>query len=738
MNTVAHGAARGAAAALAAGLLAGPASLPAAANDWPSWRGRAQTGASDETRLVSSWSPEGENLVWYDRWVGRSTPAVFDGRVCANGRIGDGVDEREAVACWNAETGEKLWQHDFNVLNTTVPFNRVGWGSVTGDPETGYLYAMNVDGHLNAFDRGGAVAWSWRLAEELGRASGYGGRTSTPIVDEDQLLLGIIGAGWGDLGGPPRHRYFGFDKLTGEVRWSATPGGTVADMNTQSVGVVGVVGGRRLWIDGNADGRIYALNARTGRKVWEFHLSKRGINVSPVLAGDTVYAAHSEENVDSGVMGRVVAIDATGSGDVTATHQRWAVDELAVGFSSPLLHGGRLYVIDNSANLYALDAETGAVQWDRSVGTVGKASPVWADGKLFVTETNGNVRILEPGPDGAVELDHDELQVEDGRYAEIYGSFAVGYGRLYVTAESGIYAIGDPGAPFDATAGAGPDDGAEAMPTGTAASLQVVPAEVIAAAGDTVAFRVRAYDENGRFLGARDAVWSVDGLAGASISGDGVLATDARAANQAGTVTAVAGALSASAQVRAFAPLPWSENFENGRPPYWIGGGGSLAVVDLDGGQVFRKGASRTGIHRHAVYLGPADMTGYTVQADFMASPWRRRRPDVGLVNSGYTMDLQGNRQKIQIQSWAAELRIREEVDFPWEPDTWYRAKLRVDADGGRALVRGKIWPRGEAEPPGWTITAEDPFPNRNGSPGIIGYSPIDIYFDNVSVVENQ
>ena len=466
MNTAAHGTARGVATALVAGLLAGLLAGPAAANDWPSWRGRAQTGVSDVTGLVSSWSPEGENLIWYDRWVGRSTPAVFDGRVCANGRTGDGVDKQEVVACWNAETGEKLWQHNYNVLNTTVPFNRVGWGSVTGDPETGYLYAMNIDGHLNAFDRDGAVVWSWRLAEELGRASGYGGRTSTPLVDEDQLLLSIIGAGWGNLGGPPRHRYFGFDKMTGEVRWHSTPGGNVADMNTQSVGVVGVVDGQRLWIDGNADGHIYALNARTGRTVWQYQLSKRGINVSPVLDGDTVYAAHSEENLDSGIMGRVVAIDATGEGDVTATHERWRADELAVGFSSPLLHDGRLYVIDNSANLFALDAESGAVAWEQSVGTVGKASPVWADGKLFVTETNGNVTILEPGPDGATELDHDELAVEDGRYAEIYGSFAVGYGRLYVTAESGIYAIGDPDAPFAAAAGTAPEGPAEAAPHG--------------------------------------------------------------------------------------------------------------------------------------------------------------------------------------------------------------------------------------------------------------------------------
>ena len=63
------------------GVLTAPASL---ANDWPSWRGRGQNGVSDITGLPSSWSKDGENLVWSDSWVGRSTPAVFDGRVCAN------------------------------------------------------------------------------------------------------------------------------------------------------------------------------------------------------------------------------------------------------------------------------------------------------------------------------------------------------------------------------------------------------------------------------------------------------------------------------------------------------------------------------------------------------------------------------------------------------------------------------------------------------------------------------
>ena len=709
----------------------------AAGQQWASWRGPAQNGVSDLTGLVSAWSKTGDNLIWSDAWVGRSTPAVFDGRACANGRTGDGVSKQEIVACWDAGDGTKLWEHKFSIANTTVPFNRVGWGNVTGDPETGYLYAMNIDGHLNVFDRDGGIVWSWRLAEELGRASGYGGRTSTPVIDEDRLILSVIGGMWGEYAGPPRHRYVAFDKRSGEVLWISTPGGNVADMNTQSVPIVTVIDGRRLLIDGNADGRIYALLARTGEKVWEFHLSQRGINVSPVIEGSTVYAAHSEENVDSGIMGRVVAIDATGSGDVTGSHELWRAEEVAVGFSSPAYHDGRLYIIDNSANLSALDAASGEELWTTSVGTVGKASPVWADGKLYVTEVNGNVTILQADAGGATVLDREELEVEDGRYAEIYGSFAPAYGRLYFTAESGIYCIGDPTAPFEARDAPAPGHAPETA-AGDAASLQVVPAEIILSAGESASFRVLAFDANGVALGERDAQWSVESLPGSSISAGGALSTPAGAANHGGKVTASAGGLSAVAQVRVFAPLPWSESFENGRPRFWIGGGGNLRGVDEGGQQMLRKGPSRTGIHRHYLYLGPADMSGYTLQADAMATQRGRRRADLGIINSGYTLDMQGNAQRIQLQSWAAELRVDERVPYEWQPDVWYTLKLRVDIQGDQALVRGKVWPRDDPEPADWTITVEDPVPVRQGSPGLIGYSPVDIFYDNVTVMENQ
>ena len=79
-----------------------------------------------------------------------------------------------------------------------------------------------------------------------------------------------------------------------------------------------------------------------------------------------------------------------------------------------------------------------------------------------------------------------------------------------------------------------------------------------------------------------------------------------------------------------------------------------------------------------------------------------------------------------------------QRADFVWQPDTWYRMKLRVDVNDGRGLIRGKVWPKGEPEPTDWSITAEDPLPITEGSPGLYGYSPTPVYFDNVKVTSNQ
>jgi outer membrane protein assembly factor BamB len=711
---------------------------PALAGDWPGWRGPWRSGRSDEKGLVERFTKAGENLAWKADLTARATPIVFDGRACISGRGGTGPTRHELVACFDAGTGTKLWERRFAVYNTTVPFTRVGWASLAGDPETGNVYAQNVDGLLVALDRAGRTVWEHRLGEEYGRGSGYGGRTLIPLVDEDRVVVGVVGAGWGDIG-PPRQRYMAFDKKTGAVRWISTPAqGPFDDANNQASPTVAVIGGRRLVIGGGADGWIYAIDSRTGAPVWRFQSSVRGLNSPPAVEGHVVYAAHSEESPDGGPMGRVVAIDGRGTGDITKTGEIWRADGLAVGFAAPTVAEGRVYVVDNAGNLHALDAATGRALWRHELGTIGRAAPVSADGKLYLTEQNGKVLVVKPSATGATTLHEETITMPEGRPAEVWGSVAVAYGRLYFTTEEGLYSLGRKGAPFKATATVVMATAEEKPAAGAAAAqLLVVPGEVIARAGDTVAFEAWAFDDQGRFLRKETAAWTLDGLAG-EIGPDGTLKLPA-GATTAGKVKATVGSLSATTQVRAFAPLPWSFDFEGAAAPrHWIGAGPRFKVMEVGGGKRLNKPVLETGLQRATVYVGPPSLSGYTVEADLMYTRQGRRAGDLGLVNQGYTLDLMGKKQELQLRTWAAELEKSTTMPFPSEPDTWYRMKLRVDAAGEAGTVRGKVWKKDTPEPAEWTITLQDPALVKAGSPGIYGDSVTDLYYDNLSVKASE
>ncbi len=712
----------------------------ALASDWASWRGPNQTGSSSETGLISSWSVDGENLIWKADFIGRSTPIVLNNRVYVIGRVGLDITEQERVACFDAETGDLLWEHRFNVFHSTIPFNRLGWTSLAGDRETGYIYAHTISGVFACFDRDGDVVWSHSLTEEYGRFTGYGGRTVTPVVDRNLVILSFLNTSWGSHAAM-RHRYFAFDKKTGDVVWTAKPGGPPKD-TTYPVSVVAEINGRRLLIDGNSDGHVYAMDVQTGEKVWGFQVSQGPLNASVVVDGTRVYASHNRENTDTTVMGRVVCIDGTGTGDITKSHELWRVDGIEAGYSSPAIADGRLYVVDSSANLHCLDGETGKVHWTHSLGTVGKGSPVVADGKIYVTEVNGHFHILQPGESECKTLSTIQIEREPGHYAEIFGSPAIANGRVYFTTEEGLYCLGsqESSASDSIQPRGGSVSSSVGMSTDEPASIQIVPTEVLAEPGDSVQFSVRAFDDKGALIGEKAAEWSLDGLSG-TIDEHGKLTLEQSQVGQAGMVSAKIGDLSNSARVRVIPPLPWQEDFESiaeGKsPPHWVRATNRFFVREMDGNKILVKPPARRGLHRSNVYLGPPNMKNYIVQVDLLGTKPKRNMPDMGLIAHRYTLEMQGNHQRLQVLSWRSDLRMAQWIDFKWEPNVWYTMKMRVDIVDDTAHVKGKVWAKGEPEPEEWTIIVEDPLPNREGSPGIYGYSPAEIYYDNLKVWRN-
>ncbi len=69
----------------------------------------------------------------------------------------------------------------------------------------------------------------------------------------------------------------------------------------------------------------------------------------------------------------------------------------------------------------------------------------------------------------------------------------------------------------------------------------------------------------------------------------------------------------------------------------------------------------------------------------------------------------------------------------------WYTIKLRAAVEDGKAVLRGKVWPREEKEPAAWTLEATDEAGNFVGSPGLWGNaSDAEIFYDNILVTPNS
>jgi hypothetical protein len=272
-------------------------------------------------------------------------------------------------------------------------------------------------------------------------------------------------------------------------------------------------------------------------------------------------------------------------------------------------------------------------------------------------------------------------------------------------------------------------------PDAKAARLLVVPGEVIGRIGEPVAFEAWSFDGKGRFLRKETAAWSLEGVLG-TIGGDGRLVTSG--ATTSGKVKAAVGELTATTQVRMFAPLPWSFDFEQGPVPrHWVGAGPRFKIDELAGGKRLHKPPQESGLQRASVLVGPAWLSAYTVEGDLLFTRQGRRAGDLGLIDQGYTLDLMGKKQELQLRTWASELEKSTTLPFAAEPDTWYHMKLRVDVQGGKATARGKVWKKDDPEPEPWTISLEDPLPVEAGAPGIYGDSVTDLYYDNLTVRVN-
>ena len=282
------------------------------------------------------------------------------------------------------------------------------------------------------------------------------------------------------------------------------------------------------------------------------------------------------------------------------------------------------------------------------------------------------------------------------------------------------------------------------------ATLQVLPAEDIVRPGQTIALRVNGFDAAGEKLDIAPDSVRLEVRGPATIEGR-TLTINADAGHEAVWVTArnTEGGADGSAdqepdqpslaRFRVVPPLPWHFDFSDGQIPVtWIGARYRHEARVVDGEPVLVKISTIPKGTRSQTWFGPTNLHDYTITADVRAIG-KDKLPDMGVIAQRYVMDMMGESQKLQIRTWAAQLRMAQDKPLPTEANLWYTIKLRATTQPDMVLLEGKVWPRGDAEPAEWTLTATDPSPNRVGSPGLFGNATnAEILIDNVTVVAND
>ncbi len=733
---------------------------------WLNWRGPNQNGTSSEKNLIDALEVNGANHRWSYPLAGGGTPVIAGEKLYAFGYDGEGSELKEALICIDARSGKKVWVRYFRDFISDIIYNRYSIGSPAVDPDTGNVYLQTSPGLALALTSDGTELWRHSMMEEFGRLTFPNGRTGSPVIDGDLVIFRGITTNWGKQG-PARDRFYAFDKYSGKLVWSSTPGVTPTD-SSFSTPIFGWIGSKRVFYVGTGCGNLVCINAGNGIPLSRFQFLRGGVNSSLLIyKKNTIIAIHGKENIDTSEIGRMAAVkmdSIPGTGDpspvvIGENAELWR-NKLGIFTSSPILVGNRIYQVTHTGDLACVDADSGAILWEKKLSNSQlHASPLYADGKLYVPMVNGLFYILKPTDAGATVLAKVQLE------GNCLGAPAVWDGQIYVHTTEKLYCFGDKGKVKSHT-------GDHSLKTqqvqpGKPANLIPIPSEVVLKPGESQTLKFRMTDKDGHKIeGATVANvnWQkfipkkakVKSYLNARVDSAHVLQADSKNVPSAGMFRVEGDDVSGLLRGRILPGIPFREDFQDfalnvphrleenvafAYPPLpWIGARFKWEIREVNGNNVLAKTLDRVLFQRTMTFIGHPDAHDYVMQADVMSDGNRRIMSTAGIINQRYLIALKGNWQQLEVSSNHDRLKVA--VPFTWKPNVWHTIKTRIDIDGsGDGIIRGKVWPQNAPEPDEWTIEVPHTDAHTHGAPGLFGFSPQSkkrVYIDNIVVTAKE
>jgi outer membrane protein assembly factor BamB len=389
-------------------------SMPAAASDWPQWRGPSRSGHAPLNAPLPPTLPKELKPVWkITVGAGHSSPIVAGNKLVYL----DVNSTREIAHVLDAATGKELWQVDY------ADRFEDEWGAgprATPILDGDRLYAQSCNGELRCLSLAdGKTIWQSNWEKDfgvkfLGSKANEGtatrrGNSGSGVIDGDRFVAPV--------GGTQGASLVCFDKMTGKVLWKSGD-----DEAAYSSFMIGTLAGVKQVVAFTAEALLGA-DLETGKILWRVPLKTNAKRhaASPVIFGNRVA-------VNSHTFGIACFDIAKDSGGFKAT-EAWANKDLKINLATPVLVDGHLYCQGAAKDYVCADAKTGQTKWTQTGFGLGRkdyASTIAIGKNLLVLTEDGTLLLLAANPDKYTEL--ARVQVCGNTWA--FPAYAKG--KLYV------------------------------------------------------------------------------------------------------------------------------------------------------------------------------------------------------------------------------------------------------------------------------------------------------------------
>jgi outer membrane protein assembly factor BamB len=326
---------------------------------------------------VTKWPAEGPKQLWKaSLGLGYAAISVANGRAYASGNTGDTA----TLFCFDANTGSVVWKFAFanKVLDDFSKPRGLGGTCGAATVEGNRVYMLSGDGCLFALDaQNGGVVWSNNLFADLGATKPHWGFTSSPLIQDNLLLVDFGGSGTA------------VDKTTGKLVWTSDK-----TMSGYSTPVPCTFNGTPAVAILSAD-NAFGVETKTGKQIWSIPFKTQGqLNIADVIVSNNDIFLSAGYN-HGGVLARF---------DGTKATQVWANQSFANHICSSVLLDGCLYGVagmisgsPQSVPLKCIDFATGKEKW--SYPGLGGGGFMVADHKIIMLGDTGELVVAEASPD---------------------------------------------------------------------------------------------------------------------------------------------------------------------------------------------------------------------------------------------------------------------------------------------------------------------------------------------------